>query len=84
MYVPYCDTCAIVAGCGIRARLSFGFAILRLLASSIPIEPSGEAGHDLMMEMGYQNLHVHIEMCVYVCMYVYLCVCVCVCVCVCA
>ena len=27
-------------------------------------EPSGEAGQDLMMELDYQNLHVHIETCV--------------------
>ena len=49
----------------IRARLSF--AILNLYP-----EPNGEV-QDLMMQLDYRNLHVHIEMCVCVC--VFLCVC---------
>ena len=38
-------------------------------------EPNGEVEHDLMMELDYRTLHVHVEMCV--CVPWYKCVFVC-------
>ena len=40
-------------------------------------EPNGEVEQDLMMELDYRTLHVHVEMCVCVCMPRYKCVFVC-------
>ena len=57
----------------IQARLSF--AILNLYP-----KPNGEV-QDLMMELDYRNLHIHIEcMCVFLCVCGSLCMKVCLCV----